>query len=51
MSLTDKLFMLPNEQVAMALGLNKDDLHMKEKVTFRNDLVWAIKTAKKELIY
>ena len=51
MSLTDKLFMLPNEKIAMALGMKVEDINIKEKANFRKDFVWAIKTANNDLIY
>jgi len=51
MSVTNKLFMLPNEEVALALGMKKEDINIKEKVNLSNDLAWATKTAKNELVY
>jgi len=49
MSITAKLAMLPNQMIALALGVGKDDLKMNSKETLAKDLMWAVKTAKKEL--
>ena len=49
MSITAKLVLLPNQLIALALGVKEEDSKFDAKKTLAKDLIWAIKTAKKDI--
>ena len=48
-SFSKKLDMLPKDKIAVALGIKEDEITKKHMIELQKDLIWALKTSKKEI--
>ena len=50
-SFTNKLFLLPKATIAVALGIDEKEIKKEHMSEIQNDLIWALKTSKKEIFF